>query len=79
MLVPVMIHDRFEGFISAVAEQPHDFRDSEVRLMKSAAEQLGVVLSNLQLTTEMQTTLERVALLNRRLSNEAWSSYLGKP
>ena len=77
MLVPVMIHDRFEAFISAFAEQPHDFRDSEVRLVKSAAEQLGVVLSNLQLATEMQTTLERVALLNRRLSNEAWSGYLG--
>ncbi len=77
MLVPVNIHDRFDGFISAIAEQPHDFQDSEVRLVKSAAEQLGVVLSNLQLATEMQTTLERVALLNRRLSNEAWSGYLG--
>jgi GAF domain-containing protein len=77
MLAPVMMRGRFEGFISAVAEQPHDFPDSEVRLMRSAAEQLGVVLSNLQLATEMQTTLERVALLNRRLSNEAWSSYLG--
>ena len=77
MLVPVVIQDRFEGFISAVAEQPHDFRDSEVRLVKSAAEQLGVVLTNLHLATEMQTTLERVALLNRRLSSEAWSGYLG--
>jgi GAF domain-containing protein len=44
--------------------------------MRSAGEQLGVALSNLQLTAEMQTTLERVALLNRQLSGEAWGSYL---
>ena len=76
MLVPLMIRGQYEGFIAAVAEQPHDFQDSEIRLMQSAAEQFGVVLSNMQLTTEMQATLERVALLNRRLSGEAWSSYL---
>jgi GAF domain-containing protein len=76
MLVPLTIRSRYEGFIAAVAEQPHDFQDSEIRLMQSAAEQFGVVLSNLELTTEMQATLERVALLNRRLSGEAWGSYL---
>ncbi len=76
MLVPLTIRGRYEGFITAIAEQPHDFQDSEVRLLKSATEQLGVVLSNLQLTADMQSTLERVALLNRRLSGEAWSNYL---
>jgi GAF domain-containing protein len=76
MLVPLAIRGQYDGFIAAIAEQPHDFQDSEERLLKSATEQLGVVLSNLQLTTDMQTTLERVALLNRQLSGEAWSSYL---
>lgn len=76
MLVPLVIRGQYDGFIAAIAGQPHEFQESEVRLVKSAAEQLGVVLTNLQLTTEMQATLERVALLNRRLSGEAWSSYL---
>jgi GAF domain-containing protein len=76
MLVPLAIRGRYEGFIAAAAGQARDFQDSEVRLMQSAAEQLGVALSNLQLTAEMQTTLERVALLNRQLSGEAWGSYL---
>lgn len=76
LLVPVRVRGQYEGFISAAAEQPHDFQDSEVRLIQSAAEQLGVVLNNLQLAAEMQATLDRVALLNRRLSGEAWSSYL---
>jgi GAF domain-containing protein len=76
LLVPLIIRGGYDGFIAATARQPYDFQDSEVRLVKSAAEQLGVVLSNLELTAEMQTTLERVALLNRRLSGEAWSSYL---
>ncbi|HTP10231.1 MAG TPA: GAF domain-containing protein [Anaerolineae bacterium] len=76
LLVPLTMRGQYQGFIAAVVERPHDFQESEVRLVKSAAEQLGVVLSNLQLTTEMQATLERVALLNRRLSGEAWGSYL---
>ena len=46
-----------------------------MRLLKATAEQLGVVLANLKLTGEMRTTVERVALLNRRLSGEAWDSY----
>ena len=74
--MPLMIRGQYDGFIAAVAEQPHDFQDSEIRLMQSAAEQLGVVLNNLQLSTEMQTTLDRVALLNRQLSGETWRSYL---
>jgi GAF domain-containing protein len=76
MLVPLLVRGQFGGFIATVAEQPHDFQDWEVRLLQSAAEQLGVVLSNLELSAEMQTTLERVALLNRQLSGEAWRSYL---
>jgi GAF domain-containing protein len=74
MLVPLVIRGQYDGYIAAIAGQPHKFQDSLVRLVKSAADQLGVVLTNLQLTTDMQATLERVALLNRRLSGEAWSS-----
>ena len=75
ILAPLMIGAEYNGFVAAVSEQPRDFTENEVRLMKSAAEQLGVVLTNLQLTAEMRTTVERVALLNRRLSGEAWDSY----
>ena len=76
LLAPLWLRGQYAGFVAAAAEQPHDFQDSEVRAMQSVAEQLGVVLTNLQLASEMQTTLERVALLNRRLSGETWGSYL---
>jgi len=76
MLVPIIVRGQLDGLIVATAEQPRDFTDSEIRLMQGVAEQLGVVLNNLQLTNEMQATMEREALLNRRLSGEAWSSYL---
>jgi GAF domain-containing protein len=78
ILCPVMIRDIYAGFTAVVAAQPRDFSDSEIRLLRSMAEQLGVVLTNLQLTSDMQTTLERVALLNRQLSGEAWNQYLGE-
>ncbi len=75
ILAPLLIGAKYSGFVAAISEQPREFTDSEVRLLKSTAEQLGVVLANLQLTAEMRTTVERVALLNRRLSGEAWDRY----
>jgi GAF domain-containing protein len=75
ILAPLLIGAEYSGFVAAISEQPREFADNEVRLLKSTAEQLGVVLTNLQLTAEMRTTVERVALLNRRLSGEAWDSY----
>lgn len=75
ILAPLLIGAEYSGFVAAISEQPREFTDSEVRLLKSTAEQLGVVLANLQLTSEMRTTVERVALLNRRLSGEAWDRY----
>jgi GAF domain-containing protein len=75
ILAPLMIDAEYSGFVAAVSEQPREFTENEVRLMQSAAEQLGVVLTNLHLAAEMKTTIERVALLNRRLSGEAWDSY----
>jgi GAF domain-containing protein len=76
MLVPVRVRDRFEGLIVGTTEQARSFGDNEIRLMQSVAEQLGVVLSNLRLTVDMQATLERMAALNRRLSGETWTHYL---
>jgi GAF domain-containing protein len=75
ILVPLVIGAEYSGFVVAISEQPHEFAETEVRLLTSTAEQLGVVLANLQLSAEMQTTVERVALLNRRLSGEAWDVY----
>jgi GAF domain-containing protein len=75
ILVPLQIGVEYSGFVAAISEQPREFTDNEIRLLKATAEQLGVVLANLQLTAEMQTTVERVALLNRRLSGEAWDNY----
>jgi GAF domain-containing protein len=75
IVAPLLIGVEYSGFVAAIAEQPREFTENEVRLLKATSEQLGVVLANLQLTAEMRTTVERVALLNRRLSGEAWDSY----
>jgi len=75
ILMPLLIGAEYSGFVAAISEQPREFTENEVRLLKSTSEQLGVVLANLQLTADMRSTVERVALLNRRLSGEAWDSY----
>jgi GAF domain-containing protein len=75
ILAPLLIGAEYSGFVAAISEQPREFTESEVRLLKATSEQLGVVLANLQLTADMRTTVERVALLNRRLSGEAWDTY----
>ena len=44
ILAPLLIGAEYSGFVAAIAEQPRDFTDNEVRLLKATAEQLGVVL-----------------------------------
>jgi len=75
ILIPLLIDAEYSGFMAAISKQLHEFTDKEERLLRSTVQQLGVVLANLQLSAEMRTTVERVALLNRRLSGEAWDRY----
>lgn len=76
LLIPLRIRGEYEGIIVASAERPVDFSDAVLNLVTAMTDQLAVVLSNLQLTKEMQETVRRVELLNRRLSAEAWQRYL---
>lgn len=78
LLAPLRIREQFEGMVVATAERPVEFSNTEINLIRSMADQLAIVLNNLRLTGEMQTTLQRVELLNRRLSGGAWRQYLSQ-
>ena len=75
-LVPLIVRGQFEGFLAAVAGQPREFTDSDMRSMQATTEQLALVIGSLRANKETQAALERVALLNQRLGGEAWQRYL---
>ena len=76
LLVPLRIRDQFEGMLIASAEIPTDFSEAELNLITAITDQLAVVLNSLRLATDMQATVQRMELLNRRLSGEAWQRYI---
>jgi GAF domain-containing protein len=76
ILVPLVIRGQYEGFVAGVARQAQDFSSNDLRYLQSTTEQLAVVLSSLRANEETRAALERVALLNQRLSGEAWQHYL---
>lgn len=76
IVIPLLIHNQYEGFIAGTADRVVNFSENDVRFMQSMVEQLSLVLSNLRLTEEMRAALDRVAHLNQRLSGEAWQGYL---
>jgi len=76
ILIPLIIRGQYEGLIAAVARQSLAFSENDVRFMQSVAEQLSVVIGSLRSNEETRAALDRVALLNQRLSGEAWRGYL---
>ncbi len=76
VLVPLLVRGQFEGFLAAIAGQPLDFTEGDLRYVQSITEQLALVVGSLRANEETLAALERVALLNRRLSGEAWRRYL---
>ncbi len=76
VIVPLIIRGRHEGWMIAVAHHPIYLTENDMGSIESVAEQLAVVIGSLRAAEETRAALERVALLNRRLTGEAWQSYL---
>ncbi|HLF28766.1 MAG TPA: GAF domain-containing protein [Anaerolineae bacterium] len=76
LLAPLLVRNQFEGLLIAAARRPLNFEDIDTRYVQSITEQLAVVLNGLRSHEESRLALERIALLNQRLSGEAWRHYL---
>jgi GAF domain-containing protein/HAMP domain-containing protein len=76
LIAPLIVRGQFDGFVAAAARQPTDFADGDVRYLQLMTEQLALVIGSLRSNAETHAALDRVALLNQRLSGEAWQRYL---
>jgi len=76
VLVPILIRAQFEGFLMAVADQPLLLSDAALRAVQTIVEQVAVTLGSLHASEETRNAMERIALLNQRLSGQAWRQYL---
>ncbi len=76
LIAPLIVRGQFDGFIAAAARRPIDFADGDVRYMQLMSEQLALVIGSQRSNEETRAALDRIALLNQRLSGEAWQRYL---
>ncbi len=76
LFVPLYMRQQFEGLLIATSERPTEFQESELNLILSMVSQLTLVVENLRLRDEQQATVQRIEMLNRQLSGEAWQRYV---
>ncbi|MBZ0303300.1 MAG: GAF domain-containing protein, partial [Anaerolineae bacterium] len=91
LAVPIMDGDRVVGALDMQSVQPHAFQPEDVQALQSMANLLAVAIRNAALFRETtrqlqentllaaqsQEALSRVEQLNRQLTGEAWSEFLG--
>ncbi|MGH2593349.1 MAG: GAF domain-containing protein, partial [Anaerolineae bacterium] len=63
------------GVLLLQADNPHHFRESEIRPYVSLAQQMGVAIENLRLSEQTRRALDELDAINRRLTGEAWAEF----
>ncbi|RPJ02997.1 MAG: GAF domain-containing protein, partial [Chloroflexi bacterium] len=76
--IPLLIGDEVLGVLDMQARQPETFRDDNLPVFQAMANQLASSVRSAQAYTETQIAVARADALNRRLTAEAWESYLGR-
>lgn len=67
--VPMMIGSKAYGVINVYTAEPHDFTDSEIKLLRAVANQAAVAIQNTKLQEETQAARNEVEM--RKLVNRA--------
>jgi GAF domain-containing protein len=75
MALPLIAASRVIGALDIQSTTPSVFRESEVRVFQTMADQLAVAIENARLFQRAQRDFEEIELLNRRLTGEGWTSF----
>ncbi len=76
--IPLQVGDEVLGVLDMQARQPETFREDNVPVFQAMANQLATSVRSAQAYAETQIAVARADALNRRLTAEAWDSYLGR-
>ncbi len=66
--IPILVGEKLLGVFDLQSEQLNRFGESEVRVLNSLAEQIAVVVRNVQLFTQAQTAQKAAEIANRAKS-----------
>jgi GAF domain-containing protein len=75
MALPLIAAGHVIGALDIQSTTPNVFRESDVRVFQTMADQLAIAIENARLFQRAQRDLEEIELLNRRLTGEGWTSY----
>jgi GAF domain-containing protein len=75
MALPLIAAGHVIGALDIQSTTANVFRESDVRVFQTMADQLAIAIENARLFQRAQRDLEEIELLNRRLTGEGWTSY----
>lgn len=78
MALPLIVGDSLFGALDVQSSEPNAFRDEDVAVLQSMANQVAVAINNARLFQESQARLTEVSLLNRQYLGRAWDEFAAK-
>jgi GAF domain-containing protein len=75
MALPLIAGGQVIGALDIQSTQPFAFRETDIRVFQTMADQLSVAIENARLFERAQRDLQEIELLNRRLTGEGWRQF----
>jgi GAF domain-containing protein len=76
MALPLVSRGRVIGAATIQSDQPAAFSAEDITVLQSMADQISNAAENARLYQQAQAALQEVDAINRRLTGEAWDTYL---
>ncbi len=76
--IPLIAGDEVIGVLDMQARAAETFREDNLPVFEAMASQLASAVRGAQAYAETRTAVDRADAINRRLTGEAWTSYLGR-
>ena len=77
MALPLRIGARVIGALDLQSTTPNAFNPDEVHVFQTLADQLANAIDNVRLLEETRARVREIDRLNRQLTREAWSEFVG--
>lgn len=77
MALPLRVGGRVIGALDVQSTSPAAFRQADISIFQTMADQLAVAIENARLFEQARRDLEDIERLNRQLTGEAWRDYMG--
>jgi PAS domain S-box-containing protein len=76
MALPLISRGQVIGAMTIQSDQAAAFSADDITVLQSMADQIGNAVENARLYEQAQAALQEVDAINRRLTGEAWDTYL---